>query len=685
MTTLATGLNTNGRACLASCQGQVYYTNGFDPVKVWDGVTSTLLDAGITGPTLAIGAPTAAAGGLSNGDHLIRYRYKKTGTGYVSNPSPALTYTVAGGNGLLTFGIGVADAIRTTTDTKVDQYVIEATAVGGGTFYQVMTVAVGQTSIVIGMPDTSLIQQFNSDAEYGSSEDLETFSSSKPPLGTIFLSYKGRSWTLGDRAYLLTGVTFTNTSTTVTGTGFSLDWAGRLIIKAGDTSRYEIASVTNSTTLVLSVAYTGTTSTATATVNSRFPNRGYYSRLFYPEQYYPAVWARDFLADKSDQLTAAIGREEGLFVFGRTNTEVLVFNSDPAAGAGAILSPLRGRRGAFHNRVIVDVEGELYSWDRQGMWLVGKTPRHISHKIDPLLTNLVNYDESEQFHASYDPIARVAMFFFVAAGDTSPKYAACYEIETGRWFMDTFMQGITASSIVPTTDGQVRLMLGDENGYTWFLGVENGFDGTPPDTSAVVTNAAGSTTTVFNVNETLPTTNNGLAGVIIYSPLTGESSHCTSNTASTITVASAFDAAPALDSELYVGPINFEYRTKHWVGAGQESKKNPAYFLIKLFPGTATGTLRVYFYPDFATAPAKFTASTSDTQPDGITITNNTYYAEVALDGGSGDGVISVPVPVQWNNAIQARITSIRPDGSLRILDAQFVVTKEGVANDIGT
>lgn len=683
MTILATGLNTNGRACYASCQGQVYMTNGFDPVKVWDGVNQLFQDAGIAGPVAAIGAPTAAAGGFTAGDHLIRYRYKKTGTGYVSNPSPALTYTVAGSNGLLTFSIGAAGNIVTTSDTKVDQYVIEVTPVGGGVFYQAMTVPVGATTIVVGMPDTSLIQQFNSDSEYGSSADLETFSAAQPPLGTIFLSFRGRSWTIGDRPYPLTAVTFTNTSTTVTGTGFNLKWAGMLITKTGDFSRYEIASVTNSTTMVLSKAFSGTTGATTASVTSRFPNRGSYSRLFYPEQYYPAVWARDFLADKSDQVVAAIGREEGLYVFGRSNTEVLIFNSDPSAAAGSVLSSCRGRRGAFHNRVLVDVEGELYAWDRQGMWAVNKTPKHISLKIDPILPTLADYAQSEKFHAAYDPIARVAMFFYVAIGDTQPKYAMCYDVATRNWFADSFLQGITSSAVMPTTDGQVRLMLGDENGYSWFIGVENNFDGTPPTSPSVTTAASGGSTTTFSVNNPLPS--GALPGVMIYRPSTGENRVCASNSASSISVATGFATAPTANEEIYIGPINFEYRTKHWVGAGQETRKNPAFFTIKLFPGSGTGTLRIYFYPDFATTPAKFTATTSDSQPDGVTITNGNYYAEIKLNGGSGDGFISIPVPVQWSNAIQARITSIRPDGALRILDAQFVTTKAEVANDIGT
>jgi hypothetical protein len=132
MTNLAFGLNTANVACLASCQGNIYYSNNFDVQKKWNGIAADLLDSGIAGPADAIGAPSTAAGGFSNGDHLIRYRYKDTSTGYVSNPSPALTVTVSGGNGLLTFSIGVGDDIEFATDPKVDQYIIEATAVGGG-------------------------------------------------------------------------------------------------------------------------------------------------------------------------------------------------------------------------------------------------------------------------------------------------------------------------------------------------------------------------------------------------------------------------------------------------------------------------------------------------------------------------------------------------------------------------
>jgi hypothetical protein len=689
MTTIATGLNSTWAASMTSCQGGLYYTNNFDPVKVWYGTSAALQDAGITGPTVVIGAPGTGAGGFSNGDHLVRYRYKNTKTGYVSNPSPAGTFTVSGSNGIFTFTVtasGGGGDIITSTDPKVDQIVIEATPVGGGTFYQAGTGINAAGNIVVGMNDDSLTQQFNSDAEYGSSEDLETYSSDVPPLCAIVVPYRGRMWYIGDQPFTLTGVTFTNGSPTVTGTGFNLRWAGKLITRTGDTASYEIASVASTISMTLSVNYGGVTApgTATAQVIGKFPNNGYYTRLYYPEQCLLSRWARAFLAEDSDTVRAAVGRKDGLYVLGRYSGERLIFNADPAATEGGVISPLQGRRGCFNQRCLVDVEGEVYAWDRQGMWIVGEKPIHISRHIDRLLRQYIDFTEEDQFHANFEPINRVLKFFFVPEGEDAPTMRACFELDSGKWFFESSLQGITASCIVATVDGQVRLMLGDENGFSWYDGIESAFDGTPPSSASVVTVSSGATTTVIPVDETLPTVAPTLEGVMCYNPVTGEYEYIDSNTDTTITLGAAFSSAPTTGQELYLGPINFDYRTKWWVGEDQASRKNTTYLLIKLFPGSDTGLMRVYFYADFNTVPSSFTNWVGGTMPQGVSVpTNGQTYLEVSLSGGDDHrGVLAIPVPIAWNDALQARVTSIRPDGDLRILDIQFLA--KGVASDVG-
>ena len=437
--------------------------------------------------------------------------------------------------------------------------------------------------------------------------------------------------------------------------------------------------------MTLTVPWTGTGGSYSAIVIKRFPNRGYYSRLFYPEEFYLAGFARDFLANRSDQVTAAIGRKDGLYIFGRYSAERLIFNADPSAAAGAVLSPLQGDRGSFNPKCICPVEGNIYAFDRRGMWIVNEIPKHISLPIDELVESLADYSYSSLYHVSFEPITRTVLFFFVATGDTKPKYAAAVEVDSGRWSLWKWFTGITASSIVPTSGGQVRLMLGDENGYSWYQGVSDTFDGVPPLSPKVVTVAAGSAGTTINTLETLPSATPYLNGAVCYDPASGETRVISSNFTNYISLASAFTTLPTVGSSLYLGPIEVEYRTKWWTGPSQMARKNPPYFYLSLFPGSATGKLRIYFYADNATTPSTVTANASDQWPDGLTVTNGAGYIECDLDGGSGDGTLWVPVPVEWKNLLQARITSIRPDGPLRILDFGFALTKGETASDSGS
>ncbi len=233
------------------------------------------------------------------------------------------------------------------------------------------------------------------------------------------------------------------------------------------------------------------------------------------------------------------------------------------------------------------------------------------------------------------------------------------------------------SAIVPTTDGQVRVLLGDENGYTWYFSIEGSYDGTPPATSAVVTVTGSPTTTSLPVTQTL-STSPSCAGVVVYNPLTTETAVCSSNTSSTLTVGSGFALAPTVGQDLYLGAIPFEYRTKWWTSQGQENKKVPIYLIVKLYPGSASGRLRIYIYNDFSATPTTVTATASDVFNDGQNITSGDTYIELDLDGGSGDGFIAMSLDFTWRRACQARLLSTKPTGELRILDAFFSLSPKG-------
>jgi hypothetical protein len=129
---------------------------------------------------------------------------------------------------------------------------------------------------------------------------------------------------------------------------------------------------------------------------------------------------------------------------------------------------------------------------------------------------------------------------------------------------------------------------------------------------------------------------------------------------------------PASGAEVWIGSIPWEYRSKWYVGNGQQNSRKPIYLLIKLYPGSSTGKMRVYVYKDFETSPVALTIYPDDTPPDGCTVNVAGGYIEVGLDGGSGDGYVPVPMPNDWVRSLQVRLTSDKPDGALRIIDLQW-------------
>lgn len=675
MTSLATGLDTTAVPCLATIQNQVYYANGYNPIKVWDGIAASLVDAGMLGPVAVMGAPTStAAGSCQLGVHGIRYRYCNSRTGYVSNPSLTTTVTIAAANNALTYNINTAATpIITSTDAKCDLILIEMTPVNSPTYYQVAQVAnIAATSYVVSIADANLINGINSDALYGSVQNADIFSHEPPPYGQIMLAYKGRAWVLMPLAYALSTASFTNNNVNVTslGTTFSQAWVGMAIKRGTDTTAYYIASGSG-TALVLQVVYGGTTGAGAATVFSTTPNRGYYTRAFQPEEFYKSKYARDFLQGTGDILTSAIGRREAFYVFGRTCCERLIYTDDPSQTTSN-LSPVEGFRGNFNQRTLIRAEGRLYAFDRLGIYIVGDIPEPISQPVDDSLRELVDYSQFTKFHGVFDPVERVLMVFFVATGDTQPKYAACMEIDTRRWFFHTYFQGITASTVTQSSDGQVRALLGDENGYSWFAGSNGSFDGVPPTNATVVTVGTGPTATVIPVTGTTLDIVTGLAGVILYDPATGLTGVVASNTSSVITLtAPGLTILPIVGASLYLGPIAFEYRSKWFVRPDQAASKQPIYLLIRMFPGSTTGTMRVYVYADFKTNPTIVTTIAGyDKPPDGTTITNGNGYIDINLSGGTdAAGFIKVPMQAQFTRAIQFRLTSVIPAGTLRIAD----------------
>jgi len=185
--TLKSGLAATPRGNWANAGGQLYFTNGTDAIQVISQGSSVALAAGITGPASAPTAGATAAGVVTAGVHLIRFRWKNSITGYYSNPSPVLTYTaVANKNIPLTLG--------TTADAKVDQMVIEMTLVDGETYYVVATVT-NSSSYTINVSDAVLVTQQLVNVFAGP----DGFGHEPPLVAKLMIEHRGRIFLWGSK------------------------------------------------------------------------------------------------------------------------------------------------------------------------------------------------------------------------------------------------------------------------------------------------------------------------------------------------------------------------------------------------------------------------------------------------------------------------------------------------------
>lgn len=664
--TLASGLDTAYRGTFARSNGRLYFTNDFDVMQSVERGDVAARSAGIAGPVAAIGTPADSAGSTTAGVHLIRYSYSNSKSGYVSNPSDALSFTVVSGGRTLTFDIGTTgtDIIR-STDPKVDQVIIWMTATDGTKYYKATSVNQTASSVTVSIADTSLILL-----------DLQSFvgefGHEQPPLASLLTEHRGRLFAWGTTARTLAGLTVSSASAAVTGTGFSTKWAGRLITFGSETTQYRILSVASATALTLSEAYVGALTTGVAgKVFSSAPDMLYWSRAGYPESWKPAEWARRVLQNQADTPAGMASFYGDLYLFGQRSQRRLIYTSDPSTGQ---LINVPTEMGLWNQRCLVEADGKLFGWGRSGVWVIdGILPKHLSNPIDETIVGLYDTAQYEQYHAVYDPQERVITWFYVATGDAYPKSAFSLDLNSGHWSTRTFRQAIRAATLMAQGNEAVQALLSDEHGYSWFLEAGR-FDCVPSTmTTGVLSCAAGSTTTVLQIAS--PGLGD-LVGAILYQPSSGAERRITASTATTVTLASALTTAPALDAEVYVGSFTASWRTKWIAQDALRNKVRPSYVNVSGYPGTANGKLDVKIYADFATSPLAFTRTSSDESPDGVTYTDAGTAATVDLDGGSGDGLASVPIPQGWKRSLSILLTTDRPANDLRILEMGLAQTE---------
>lgn len=652
---LKSSLDATNRGCFAYNNGAVYFTNDFDPVQVVRRGDVACNAAGITGPAAAPTAAATAAGAVTIGSHLVRYRYKDSQTGYVSNASPAVAVVAAGATNLPFTTVASVDA-------KVDQIVLEVTLAAGAVFYVGKTFANG-TTITFDLSDATLAQQVGASATDG---DQLGAGHEPPPISQMLIEHRARVFAWGATTITKTcGVT--NASKTVTGTGFSLGWAGRLVQVGTDTVTYTIDTVT-ATVITLVAAYAGSTNASISVqVFSGRPDLLYWSRAGYPESWKLLSWSRRVFQGASDKPAAIASLYGDLYLVGQRGMRRLVYTDDPATG---MLVTIPTNQGAWNYRCLVNANGKLYGWGRAGAWEIsGLQPKHISRDIDDTANGLLDITKLEQFFGFYDPNERVVWWVFVRSGESTPRDAICYDVDRQQWSPRKFRNALQDGITVADSTSKASVYTSDSaTTYTWKLQAGLTGDCLAGLTSGVVTFVAGTVHTM-QVSETLPGAS-ALAGAWLYDPADGTEHLINANTASVIVLSNDLNVTPQAGSLYYIGSIFCRMTSNWWPGSGDLSyRKRPAYFVAE--QANVDGvSVDVRLFTDFSAAPITLTTwgTSYDPPPNGVSITNNSTTM-------SGDlSVIGTyfPMPSDWSKALRFEIVQQIPYGTVQVVDARF-------------
>lgn len=695
MTVLSSAYSSSHRAQVAEYRRFGYLANGWNKVRRWGGFTATLETAGISGPSRVLNswtpAPTTAAGSCTPGFHQFRYRFQDSRTGYVSNPSEERELEVVSGSQQLTFAIntsGAANIIR-STDTKVDRILLEMTVAGGSEWFLAATALNSASTVVVSVSDAALEQQFLGYTDEGHDP---------PPLSKNILAHRERIWLYGQVTHEVGTCSPTNASLNVDEGSTSPGWLAEALGSAagesstvwflqvaGDTVAYEISYYdAGGTQIVLKSPYAGTTATNMAYIIFSRTTAVWVSNPAFPESFTPLKFLNSPNGEAAGDLTAGVGYSSSVLFFTLNSMFKFAWDQDPLVDGFWI--PLSSKHGALNQRVVIEVEGVVYSMDRRGWhaWS-GVFPKLISRGVDPLREN-IDFDYSETFHCCYFPQTRSIRWFVTYSGDIYPKNYFQFDIDTGAWSTGAYLQGISDSRLVPTAEG-LRVLYGDDNGHTWFAD-QGTCDGCTSAQSHLTASGTPTTTVIGFSGITLPTNNEGLKGCFLTRRTAAggaESRVITANTSNTITVTDGFTVAPASGEELWVGAFVSLLRTKAYHGPKVRDKKRSYYAHLLFQPSTSARFLQVRVYEDLATAAKTWASSLSTARRianalPGLTNPGaDTRYPSTdwLVDLSTSHGVVQIPMSPEFRKHFELEFEIMEPDADFRLVaiehDGDFV------------
>lgn len=295
---------------------------------------------------------------------------------------------------------------------------------------------------------------------------------SPPPTSKPYIAAcQNRMIAAGDRPWRKGMVSVTYGSTTVTGvsTDFPAALRGRFFYTPDVKAPIEILSVDSASQLTLVSAYPGPTDkflpyavrVDATRGNVDFSQPASASMRTGPESW--SVFDAVAIAEENDEQTGLVTYNGYSYLLKRRSIWRLSFD-DFGLDTIPLAKPVL-RRGCVNQQCAVEADGTVFMLDELGIHaFTGESTTQISGPIQDLFREGgIFWGHSCRFHGVHCPDRHLIRWFVTLSGVERPRHAICFHYRLGRWWLEEYPHGVTAS-VLATINHRLRPVVALETG-----------------------------------------------------------------------------------------------------------------------------------------------------------------------------------------------------------------------------
>jgi hypothetical protein len=512
-----------------------------------------------------------------DGVYYFKFTYYNINKMIESDPSPVSAEMTAG-SGASTNGITITIPADATMDSQVTHVKVYRTTNGGSVYYYSGMVAYDGTETTY---DDEVADAALSDVmgELNASETGNTNVRGVPPVCPYGKAHKNRIFLFGGYVYT-TGTVTTTADPTVTGSGTS--WTSGMkdfyFQVEGDTRKYVISSITDTTHLELTESYAGTPAAGSSYYIWSEDSILYYSYIDLngnaePESFPSTYWIQVSLND-GDKGTGLGEVYNQLLVCKKNHLYVLSGTSESDFAITPINSPVGC---VSHWSIDNDELGNAIFASEKGVYITNGTD--VTSITNETIQNIFTGENNPPWsiensrlqycHGVYDRLTKRYMLWVSSSGSTVTDKCLVYDFNKVDGIpigWTVFSVRANCSAIIEDTNGSPQVWFGDTSGFACYFDETATNDGagiSTDETRRGTATATFNTTTLQDSTATFNTTDDGLKGCwvkILSGTGAGQERMIASNTATVLTLSTVWTTAPDATSVYAIGYID-AYRT----------------------------------------------------------------------------------------------------------------------------